>query len=134
MTVKGIGPTLTSYWSSHESAQLFWNCFLGACIIDRDGHLFKYILDYLHGEVQTPSDEQTRTALQEEADYFGIPYPYSLSDHLANEMETYSLRSNIELKKVLAFSQVLKYIFICTKQYVILHSLWYHIYKVQGGL
>ncbi|EDL99014.1 similar to potassium channel tetramerisation domain containing 18 (predicted), isoform CRA_b [Rattus norvegicus] len=95
----------------------------GACIIDRDGHLFKYILDYLHGEVQTPSDEQTRTALQEEADYFGIPYPYSLSDHLANEMETYSLRSNIELKKVLAFSQVLKYIFICTKQYVILHSL-----------
>ena len=64
----------------------------GACIINHDGHLFKYILDYLHGEVQTPSDEQTRAALQEEADYFGIPYPYSLSDHLANEMETYSLR------------------------------------------
>lgn len=78
--------------------------FLGACVIDRDGHLFKYLLDYLHGEVHIPTDEQTRVALQEEADYFGIPYPYSLSDHLANEMETYSLRSNIELKKVLAFS------------------------------
>uniref|UniRef100_A0A2K6FN53 Uncharacterized protein n=1 Tax=Propithecus coquereli TaxID=379532 RepID=A0A2K6FN53_PROCO len=73
----------------------------GACVIDRDGHLFKYLLDYLHGEVQIPTDEQTRVALQEEADYFGIPYPYSLSDHLANEMETYSLRSNIELKKAL---------------------------------
>jgi hypothetical protein len=74
-------------------------------------------LDYLHGEVQIPTDEQTRVALQEEADYFGIPYPYSLSDHLANEMETYSLRSNIELKKVLAFSQVLKkiYVFIMHK-------------------
>ncbi|XP_019491132.1 PREDICTED: BTB/POZ domain-containing protein KCTD18 isoform X2 [Hipposideros armiger] len=64
----------------------------GACVIDRDGHLFKYLLDYLHGEVHIPTDEQTRVALQEEADYFGIPYPYSLSDHLANEMETYSLR------------------------------------------
>ncbi|KAF6114319.1 potassium channel tetramerization domain containing 18 [Phyllostomus discolor] len=73
----------------------------GACVIDRDGHLFKYLLDYLHGEVHIPTDEQTRVALQEEADYFGIPYPYSLSDHLANEMETYSLRSNIELKKAL---------------------------------
>ncbi|XP_012866687.1 PREDICTED: BTB/POZ domain-containing protein KCTD18 isoform X2 [Dipodomys ordii] len=64
----------------------------GACVIDRDGHLFKYLLDYLHGEVHIPTDEQTRVALQEEADYFGIPYPYSLSDHLANEMEAYSLR------------------------------------------
>ncbi|XP_008831559.1 BTB/POZ domain-containing protein KCTD18 [Nannospalax galili] len=73
----------------------------GACVIDRDGHLFKFLLDYLHGEIQIPEDEQTRAALQEEADYFGIPYPYSLSDHLANEMETYSLRSNIELKKAL---------------------------------
>lgn len=79
-------------------------CFPGACVIERDGHLFKYLLDYLHGEVRIPADEQTRVALQEEADYFGIPYPDSLSDHLANEMETYSLRSNIELKKVLAFS------------------------------
>ncbi|XP_021105428.1 BTB/POZ domain-containing protein KCTD18 isoform X1 [Heterocephalus glaber] len=64
----------------------------GACVIERDGHLFKYLLDYLHGEVQIPADSQTRFALQEEADYFGIPYPDSLSDHLANEMETYSLR------------------------------------------
>lgn len=77
--------------------------FSGACLIDRDGSLFKYLLDYLHGEVRIPEDEQIRIALQEEADYFGIPYPYSLSDHLANEMETYSLRSNIELKKVLTF-------------------------------
>ncbi|GAB0191710.1 BTB/POZ domain-containing protein KCTD18 [Grus japonensis] len=73
----------------------------GACLIDRDGSLFKYLLDYLHGEVRIPEDEQIRIALQEEADYFGIPYPYSLSDHLANEMETYSLQSNIELKKAL---------------------------------
>lgn len=98
------------------SAWLSRDCLPGACVIDRDGQLFKYILDYLHGEVQLPSDEQTRAALQEEADYFGIPYPYSLSDHLANEMETYSLRSNIELKKVLAFSQVLKYMFIMHKE------------------
>uniref|UniRef100_A0A8C5VKX0 Potassium channel tetramerisation-type BTB domain-containing protein n=1 Tax=Microcebus murinus TaxID=30608 RepID=A0A8C5VKX0_MICMU len=61
----------------------------GACVTDCDGHLFKYLLDYLHGEVQIPTDEQTHVALQEEADYFGIPYPYSLSDHLANEMETF---------------------------------------------
>ncbi|XP_051009801.1 BTB/POZ domain-containing protein KCTD18 isoform X2 [Acomys russatus] len=95
----------------------------GACIIDRDGHLFKYILDYLHGEVQMPSDEQTRAALQEEADYFGIPYPYSLSDHLANEMETYSLRSNIELKKALTdFCD--SYGLVCNKPTVwVLHYL-----------
>ncbi|XP_063115595.1 BTB/POZ domain-containing protein KCTD18 isoform X2 [Cavia porcellus] len=74
----------------------------GACVIERDGHLFQYLLDYLHGELRIPEDEQTRIALQEEADYFGIPYPDSLSDHLATEMETYSLRSNIELKKALA--------------------------------
>lgn len=35
--------------------------------------------------------EQTGAALQKEAGYFGIPYPYSLSDYLANEMEKYSL-------------------------------------------
>lgn len=64
----------------------------GACVIERDGHLFKYLLDYLHGEVRIPEDEQTRVALQQEADYFGVPYPDSLSDHLANEMETYSFR------------------------------------------
>nr|XP_045004448.1 BTB/POZ domain-containing protein KCTD18 isoform X1 [Jaculus jaculus]XP_045004449.1 BTB/POZ domain-containing protein KCTD18 isoform X1 [Jaculus jaculus]XP_045004450.1 BTB/POZ domain-containing protein KCTD18 isoform X1 [Jaculus jaculus] len=95
----------------------------GACIIDRDGHLFKYLLDYLHGEVQIPTDEQTRAALQEEADYFGIPYPYSLSDHLANEMETYSLRSNIELKKALTdFCD--SYGLVCNKPTVwVLHYL-----------
>ncbi|XP_004458996.2 BTB/POZ domain-containing protein KCTD18 [Dasypus novemcinctus] len=95
----------------------------GACIIDRDGHLFKYLLDYLHGEVQIPTDEQTRVALQEEADYFGIPYPYSLSDHLANEMETYSLRSNIELKKALTdFCD--SYGLVCNKPTVwVLHYL-----------
>ncbi|KAM6421484.1 BTB/POZ domain-containing protein KCTD18 [Rhynochetos jubatus] len=95
----------------------------GACLIDRDGNLFKYLLDYLHGEVRIPGDEQTRIALQEEADYFGIPYPYSLSDHLANEMETYSLRSNIELKKALLdFCD--SYNLVCTKPTVwVLHYL-----------
>ncbi|KAM7105132.1 BTB/POZ domain-containing protein KCTD18 isoform 1-T2 [Molossus nigricans] len=95
----------------------------GACVIDRDGHLFKYLLDYLHGEVHIPTDEQTRVSLQEEADYFGIPYPYSLSDHLANEMETYSLRSNIELKKALTdFCD--SYGLVCNKPTVwVLHYL-----------
>ncbi|NWY48492.1 KCD18 protein, partial [Sylvia atricapilla] len=95
----------------------------GACLIDRDGNLFKYLLDYLHGEVRIPGDEQVRTALQEEADYFGIPYPYNLSDHLANEMETYSSRSNIELKKVLLdFCD--SYHLVCTKPTVwVLHYL-----------
>ncbi|XP_042522882.1 BTB/POZ domain-containing protein KCTD18 [Dipodomys spectabilis] len=95
----------------------------GACVIDRDGHLFKYLLDYLHGEVHIPTDEQTRVALQEEADYFGIPYPYSLSDHLANEMEAYSLRSNIELKKALTdFCD--SYGLVCNKPTVwVLHYL-----------
>ncbi|VCX38795.1 unnamed protein product [Gulo gulo] len=95
----------------------------GACVIDRDGHLFKYLLDYLHGEVHIPTDEHTRVALQEEADYFGIPYPYSLSDHLANEMETYSLRSNIELKKALTdFCD--SYGLVCNKPTVwVLHYL-----------
>ncbi|XP_030341476.1 BTB/POZ domain-containing protein KCTD18 isoform X2 [Strigops habroptila] len=94
-----------------------------ACVIDRDGRLFKYLLDYLHGEVRIPGDEQMRIALQEEADYFGIPYPYSLSDHLANEMETYSLRSNIELKKALLdFCD--SYDLVCTKPTVwVLHYL-----------
>ncbi|XP_009682580.2 BTB/POZ domain-containing protein KCTD18 isoform X1 [Struthio camelus] len=95
----------------------------GACLIDRDGSLFKYLLDYLHGEVRIPEDEQIRTALQEEADYFGVPYPYSLSDHLANELETYSFRSNIELKKALLdFCD--SYDLVCTKPTVwVLHYL-----------
>ncbi|NWX79413.1 KCD18 protein, partial [Alca torda] len=95
----------------------------GACLIDRDGNLFGYLLDYLHGEVRIPEDEQIRIALQEEADYFGIPYPYSLSDHLANEMETYSLRSNIELKKAL-LDFCNSYDLVCTKPTVwVLHYL-----------
>uniref|UniRef100_A0ACB8G0H0 BTB/POZ domain-containing protein kctd18 n=1 Tax=Sphaerodactylus townsendi TaxID=933632 RepID=A0ACB8G0H0_9SAUR len=95
----------------------------GACLIDRDGNLFKYLLDYLHGDVQIPEDEQTRIALQEEADYFGIPYPYNLADHLANEMESYSLRSNTELKKALiGFCD--SYGLICVKPAVwVLHYL-----------
>uniref|UniRef100_A0A2K5C315 Uncharacterized protein n=1 Tax=Aotus nancymaae TaxID=37293 RepID=A0A2K5C315_AOTNA len=86
---------------------MFSGCFplktdeSGACVNDCDRHLFKYLLDYLYGEVQIPKDEQTLIALQEEADLFGVPYLYSLSDHLANEMETYSLRSNTDLKKTL---------------------------------
>ncbi|XP_074001680.1 BTB/POZ domain-containing protein KCTD18 [Numenius arquata] len=95
----------------------------GACLIDRDGSLFKYLLDYLHGEVRIPEDKQIRIALQEEADYFGIRYPYSLSDHLANEMETYSLRSNIELKKAL-LDFCHSYDLVCTKPTVwVLHYL-----------
>ncbi|KAM6465482.1 BTB/POZ domain-containing protein KCTD18 isoform 1-T3 [Liasis olivaceus] len=95
----------------------------GACLIDRDGSLFKYLLNYLHGEVCLPENEETRIALQEEADYFGIPYPYSLVDHLANEMETYCLRTNIELKKALiGFCD--SYDLICTKPTVwVLHYL-----------
>uniref|UniRef100_A0A8D0E3P0 Potassium channel tetramerization domain containing 18 n=1 Tax=Salvator merianae TaxID=96440 RepID=A0A8D0E3P0_SALMN len=95
----------------------------GACFIDRDGRLFKYLLDYLHGEVRLPEDEQTRIALHEEADYFGIPYPCSLADHLANEMETYCGRSNLELKKALiGFCDT--YGLICTKPTVwVLHYL-----------
>ncbi|KAM4669550.1 BTB/POZ domain-containing protein KCTD18 [Amazona ochrocephala] len=95
----------------------------GACVIDRDGRLFKYLLDYLHGEVRIPEDGQTRIALQEEADYFGIPYPYSLSDHLANEMEAYCLTSNTELKQALLdFCD--SYDLVCTKPTVwVLHYL-----------
>ncbi|KAM9548952.1 BTB/POZ domain-containing protein KCTD18 [Guaruba guarouba] len=99
----------------------------GACVIDRDGRLFKYLLDYLHGEVRIPEDEQTRIALQEEADYFGIPYPYSLSDHLANEMETYSLTSNIELKQALLdFCD--SYDLVCTKP-----TVWVLHYRNTSG-
>ncbi|XP_065606698.1 BTB/POZ domain-containing protein KCTD18 [Cyrtonyx montezumae] len=95
----------------------------GACLIDRDGSLFKYLLDYLHGEVRIPEDKEIQIALQEEADYFGIPYPYSLSDHLANEMETYSLRSNVELKKAL-LDFCNSYDLVCTKPTVwVLHYL-----------
>ncbi|NWR53071.1 KCD18 protein, partial [Regulus satrapa] len=95
----------------------------GACLIDRDGNLLKYLLDYLRGDAWIPGDERVPTALQEEADYFGIPYPYSLSDHLANEMETHSSRSNIDLKKALLdFCD--SYHLVCTKPTVwVLHCL-----------
>ncbi|KAM3667825.1 LOW QUALITY PROTEIN: BTB/POZ domain-containing protein KCTD18 [Ammospiza maritima maritima] len=110
-----LGPMFTGRFplKVHES---------GACLIDQDGNLFKYLSDYLNGEIQIPEDEKVRTALQEEADYFGIPYPYSLSDHLANEMEVHSSRSNIELKKdLLDFCD--SYNLVCTKPTVLLHYL-----------
>ncbi|XP_068103057.1 BTB/POZ domain-containing protein KCTD18 isoform X2 [Hyperolius riggenbachi] len=95
----------------------------GYCLIERNGELFGYILDYLHGEIRIPGDEQTRIALQEEADYFGIPFPYSLTEHLANEMETHSCKSNFELQKVL-FDFCDSYGLICTKPTVwVLHYL-----------
>ncbi|XP_007898270.1 BTB/POZ domain-containing protein KCTD18 [Callorhinchus milii] len=95
----------------------------GACLIERDGRLFKYLLDYLHGELCIPKEETTRVALQEEADYFGIPYPYSLTDHLSSEMETHCSRSNIEIKKALT-DLCDSYGLICTKPTVwILHYL-----------
>ncbi|KAM7017258.1 LOW QUALITY PROTEIN: BTB/POZ domain-containing protein KCTD18 [Passerculus sandwichensis] len=109
-------------------APMFTGCFplkmheSGACLIDQDGNLFKYLSDYLNEEIQIPEDEKVRTALQEEADYFGIAYPYSLSDHLANEMEVHSSRSNIELKKdLLDFCD--SYNLVCTKPTVLLHYL-----------
>ncbi|KAM5152468.1 BTB/POZ domain-containing protein KCTD18 [Mantella aurantiaca] len=95
----------------------------GFCLINRNGELFRYIMDYLHGEIRIPSDEKTRIALQEEADYFGIPFPYSLTEHLANEMETYACNSNLELRKVL-FDFCDTYGLICTKPTVwVLHYL-----------
>lgn len=85
-----VKPHLT-HWSFIDHCLNLCNhfqieCLLGACVIDRDGHLFKYLLDYLHGEVQIPTDEQALVALQEEANYIGIPNPDSLSDHLVNEI------------------------------------------------
>ncbi|KAJ1187332.1 hypothetical protein NDU88_004109 [Pleurodeles waltl] len=95
----------------------------GACLIDRNGNLFRYILDYLHGEVAVPTDCSTQIALQEEADYFGIPYPYNLIDHLANEMEAYCIKSSLEIKKVLSeFCD--SYDLLCTQPTVwVLHYL-----------
>ncbi|XP_048391209.2 BTB/POZ domain-containing protein KCTD18-like isoform X2 [Stegostoma tigrinum] len=95
----------------------------GACLIERDGKLFKYLLDYLHGELCIPEETKTRVALQEEADYFGIPYPYSLTDYLSSEMERHCSRSNMEIKKALT-DMCASYGLICTKPVVwILHYL-----------
>ncbi|XP_041057063.1 BTB/POZ domain-containing protein KCTD18-like isoform X1 [Carcharodon carcharias] len=95
----------------------------GACLIERDGKLFKYLLDYLHGELCIPEEARTRVALQEEADYFGIPYPYSLTDYLSSEMERHCSRSNIEIKKALT-DICDSYGLICTNPMVwILHYL-----------
>ncbi|XP_032807180.1 BTB/POZ domain-containing protein KCTD18 [Petromyzon marinus] len=74
----------------------------GACVIERDGQLFKYLLDYLHGVLRIPTDEKTRIALQGEADYFGIPYPYSLSGHLHHEIDTYRSRGKVDTHQVLS--------------------------------
>ncbi|XP_048455051.1 BTB/POZ domain-containing protein KCTD18 [Rhincodon typus] len=95
----------------------------GACLIERDGKLFKYLLDYLHGELCIPEETKTRVALQEEADYFGIPYPYSLTDYLSSEMERHCSRSNMEIKKALT-DMCASYGLICTNPVVwILHYL-----------
>ncbi|XP_060684010.1 BTB/POZ domain-containing protein KCTD18-like [Hemiscyllium ocellatum] len=95
----------------------------GACLIERDGKLFKYLLDYLHGELCIPEEMRTRVALQEEADYFGIPYPYSLTDYLSSEMERHCSRSNSEIKKTLT-DICASYGLICTRPMVwILHYL-----------
>ncbi|XP_069790623.1 BTB/POZ domain-containing protein KCTD18-like [Narcine bancroftii] len=95
----------------------------GACLIERDGKLFKYLLDYLHGELCIPEEARTRVALQEEADYFGIPYPYSLTDYLSSEMERHCSESNIEIRKTLT-DMCDSYGLICTNPMVwILHYL-----------
>ncbi|XP_062906120.1 BTB/POZ domain-containing protein KCTD18-like [Mobula hypostoma] len=95
----------------------------GACLIERDGKLFKYLLDYLHGELCIPEEARTRVALQEEADYFGIPYPYSLTDYLSSEMERHCSKSNIEIKKALT-DMCDSYGLICTNPMVwVLHYL-----------
>ncbi|XP_051874184.1 BTB/POZ domain-containing protein KCTD18-like [Pristis pectinata] len=95
----------------------------GACLIERDGKLFKYLLDYLHGELCIPEEARIRVALQEEADYFGIPYPYSLTDYLSSEMERHCSKSNIEIKKALT-DICDSYGLICTNPMVwILHYL-----------
>lgn len=95
----------------------------GACLIERDGNLFKYLLDYLHGELCIPDEARTRVALQEEADYFGIPFPCSLTDYLSSEMERHCSKSDIEIKKALS-DMCDSYGLICTHPMVwILHYL-----------
>ncbi|MGH0139987.1 UNVERIFIED_CONTAM: hypothetical protein FKN15_021667 [Acipenser sinensis] len=71
----------------------------GACVIERDGQLFKFLLDYLHGELHLPADEETRLAVQREADYFGVPFPQSLTEQLVTEMESGALRESTPLRQ-----------------------------------
>ncbi|RXM36572.1 BTB/POZ domain-containing protein KCTD18 [Acipenser ruthenus] len=74
----------------------------GACVIERDGQLFKFLLDYLHGELHLPADEETRLAVQREADYFGVPFPQSLTEQLVTEMESGALRESTPLRQALS--------------------------------
>uniref|UniRef100_A0A8C4Q9E6 Potassium channel tetramerization domain containing 18 n=1 Tax=Eptatretus burgeri TaxID=7764 RepID=A0A8C4Q9E6_EPTBU len=97
--------------------------YTGGCIIERDGKLFKYILDYLHGEFRLPNDEKTLLALQDEADYFGIPYPCSLAEHLRNEVTAYTSQKCLQISEVL--SEVCTTLgFVCAEPAVwVLHYL-----------
>ncbi|XP_069052679.1 BTB/POZ domain-containing protein KCTD18 isoform X2 [Lepisosteus oculatus] len=73
----------------------------GSCVIDRDGRLFKFLLDYLHGELHLPEDEETRLAVQQEADYFGVPFPGSLTEQLVMELEAGVQRDGLPLRQAL---------------------------------
>jgi BTB/POZ domain-containing protein KCTD8/12/16 len=48
--------------------------------LDRDGALFKYVLDFLRDDVfKKPTDEVEEAFLRAEFEYFGLPYPGSPS-------------------------------------------------------
>ncbi|XP_028663355.2 BTB/POZ domain-containing protein KCTD18-like [Erpetoichthys calabaricus] len=74
----------------------------GACVIERDGKLFKFLFDYLHGDFHLPEDEETRLALQQEADYFGVPFPLSLTEHLVTELVSGAQKEGITVKQALS--------------------------------
>ncbi|KAG2459095.1 KCD18 protein, partial [Polypterus senegalus] len=74
----------------------------GACVIERDGKLFKFLLDYLHGDFHLPEDEETHLALQQEADYFGVPFPLSLTEHLVTELVSGAQKEGITVKQALS--------------------------------
>ncbi|KAK1165967.1 BTB/POZ domain-containing protein KCTD18-like [Acipenser oxyrinchus oxyrinchus] len=95
----------------------------GACVIERDGQLFKFLLDYLHGELHLPADEDTRLAVQREADYFGVPFPQSLTEQLVTEMESGALRESTPLRQ--ALSELCQaYGLVCSRPVVwVLHYL-----------
>ncbi|MBN3307507.1 KCD18 protein, partial [Amia calva] len=95
----------------------------GACVIERDGHLFKFLLDFLHGELHLPGDEETRAAVQREADYFGVPFPRSLTDQLAMELEAGAEREDTPLRQALG-DLCQAYGMVCAKPAVwVLHYL-----------